>query len=58
MVSPFALHAVSAASNARLVMSSFDPIILVTIRCKVVKKEEENALTLLPLHRSFAVEND
>lgn len=58
MVSPFALHAVSAASNAKEAMSSCDPMILVTIRCKVVKKEEENALTLLPLHRSFAVEND
>ena len=58
VVSPFALHAVSVASNAKEAMSSCDPMILVTIRCKVVKKVGENELTLLPLRRSFAVEND
>lgn len=58
VVSPFALHAVSVASNAKEAMSSFDPMILVTIRCKVVKKVGENALTLLPLRRSSTVEND
>lgn len=58
VVSPFALHAVSVASNAKEAMSSCDPMILVTIRRKVVKKVGENELTLLPLRSSSTVEND